>query len=154
MRKIIVGLLSVFVLFSFPFLVLAEESIWPLASQYDLSVMPQVLINRIHWGQIQPRGILRTVYLAGPDCSAIGEYLWIRPQNWVEGLYAARQGWEQAIISDCPGDWGAADFLSRLGVPYEIDGETIARWGYPRGRGVPVEVRYERPWELLLEEVR
>lgn len=153
MRKLS-AVLWIAILLALPLPLLADAPTWGLASQYDPGVMPGVVARRVRWGQLEERGTLRTVYLAGPDCTAIGERLWIRPQNWATGLYAARQGWEQAIIADCPGDWQAANFLAGLGVPYEVDGETVARWGYPRGRGVPVEVSARRPWAMTLEGVR
>ena len=119
-----------------------------LASQYAPGVMPRVVANRQAWGQL-PRASEATVFVAGPDCAAIGQLFWIRPQNWqVQGCHAEHglhdapdaQGWERAIIADCPGSQQAADFLASLGVSLEIDGETVARWGYPTEYGVPVEV--------------
>jgi len=144
---LIILLLAALFLALFPAPVLASSP-WGLASQYDLGVMPRVVANRLAWGQL-PRLSEATVFVAGPDCEEIGRLFWIRPQNWQRqgrawehGLHGAfnNYGWERAIIADCPGDWQAANFLATLGRPIEIGGETVARWGYPRGRGVPVEV--------------
>lgn len=140
------AVLLIILLLTLPLPVLADTPTWGLASQYDLGVMPRVVANRVAWGQLAPDAA--SVYLAGPDCEAIGARLWIRPRNWRTGTETAWRGWERAVIADCPGDQQAAGFLAALGVPYEIDGETVARWGYPRGRGVLVEVTWGWPVDL------
>jgi len=133
-----------------------------VASQYSPGVMEATIRVRQakrtahHLPKHLPEGVKS--YVAIRDCSAIGEFVLIRPVGGV---------WEKALIVDCASktDSRKADGLSGYqwmtynGVMAEIDYRTAVRWDTV-GRAVDVEMTEpfskgeEQRWLRLLERIK
>ena len=101
------------------------------SSQYDPGVFERVIRNRQSWGQLPASPPVVDGYVAVEDCSRVGEFIYLKP---------ARQGkWEKFWIVDCAAP-PAREWMKRNNILVEVDSKTVKRWGYPRGRGIPVEV--------------
>jgi len=117
-----------------------------VASQYALGVMPRTVSNQQGYGHLPT--VLPEVdgYVAAVSCAEIGNIVYLRPQGTLR--------WEKFLIADCSGHAETTRWMITKGIPYELGGETVKRWGdrlnkdLTRG-GIIVEIgEQERMYEF------
>lgn len=106
------------------------------ASQYARGVMEEVIANRQSWGQLPETLPDVAGYVAGVNCSNIGQIWLLRPTGSVV--------WEEFLVVDCAGPQLRPDgktggqWMRDNNVLVEVGYPTAVRWGVV-GRGVEVE---------------
>jgi hypothetical protein len=112
-------------------------------SQYAPGVMQRVIATRQAGLTAYNLGSVESVdgYAAAILCAEIGSIVYLRPRDTVK--------WEKFLIVDCSGDYETTSWMRRNGIPYEIDYESVLRWGERLGRnlvgrGIKIDIGMER----------
>ena len=116
-----------------------------VASQYAEGVMPGVVRTRqdgktsMNLPSTLP---IVSGYVASMYCDDIGKTVYLRPSECEDCRF------ERFLIADCPGSKDVFLWMKRNGIPFELDRESVLRWGEKLdkdliGKGIKIEVAME-----------